>query len=85
MQVGHESGVRKSLRQIYSTRGFKGYYAGFWSFVWRETPFSAIQMPVYELLKSYCLGKTRCAADLTFVENGKNGAISGMVGKIFFP
>ena len=80
MQVGHKGNIRESLRLIYSTRGVRGYYVGFWSFVWRETPFSAIQMPVYEMLKSYCLGKSRCAADLTFSENAQNGAISGMVG-----
>lgn len=82
MQVGYQSSVREALKNIYRTRGFRGCYAGFWSFVWRETPFSAIQMPVYELLKRWCLGKNRTAHDLTFGENAKNGAISGIVGSL---
>lgn len=58
-----------------------GYYAGFWSFVWREVPFSAIQMPVYELLRSWSLGSRRKDHELSFLQNARNGAISGVAGK----
>jgi hypothetical protein len=59
----------------------QGFYAGFWSFVLRETPFSAIQMPVYEIMKRYTLrtGK-KTESEITALESSRNGAISGIVG-----
>lgn len=86
IQVGLDGRVSDALKHIYSSRGFfgtfdsTGYYAGFWSFVWREVPFSAIQMPFYELLRSWSLGRTRKEYELTFSENAKNGAVSGVIG-----
>lgn len=66
-----------SLVKIVST----GYYAGFWSFVWREVPFSAIQMPFYELLRGWSLRKRKSESELTFLDNARNGALSGIIGK----
>ena len=59
----------------------RGFYAGFWSFVLRETPYAAIQMPVYELMKRYTLRVGRkTESEMTWLESSRNGAISGIVG-----
>ena len=52
MQIGAFSTTSQAVKHIYTEKGFqKGFYAGFTSFVLRDIPFSAIQFPLYELLK----------------------------------
>ena len=52
MQIGQYSSVANALSEIYQTKGIRrGLYAGFGSFIMRDIPFSAIQFPLYELLK----------------------------------
>lgn len=86
MQVGLDGHMVDALKHIYSSRGFAGsrsllgYYAGFWSFVWREVPFSAIMMPFYELLRSLSLRKRKVESELTFFDNATNAAFAGIIG-----
>ena len=79
MQVSQESKLFQTFAQIYKTRGFIGYYAGFQSYVIREAPFSAIQMPVYELLRRYTLSGGKSYENLSLFENARNGALSGIL------
>ena len=41
----------EAVAHINKTKGIMGFYAGFGPFVARDIPFSAIQFPLYELLK----------------------------------
>lgn len=90
MQCGLDVKVLQTVKNIYRGRGIggrksfkKGFYAGFWSFIMRETPFSAIQMPVYELMKKFTLrDRKRKDSEMTFFENARNGGFSGMVGSV---
>ena len=57
MQIGAFTTTGQAIRHIYSEKGVqRGFYAGFTSFVLRDIPFSAIQFPLYELLKMISLG-----------------------------
>lgn len=38
-------------------------------------------MPFYELLRRLSLRKRKSEADLTFTDNARNGALSGIIGK----
>ena len=60
------------MKQIVSKNGVKGLYVGYGSLVLWEIPFSGIQFPLYEFLKSKTKPKT-------FLENGLNGSIAGAV------
>jgi solute carrier family 25 S-adenosylmethionine transporter 26 len=49
IQVGQQSNLGKSFFYIFKNQGFLGLYRGFWSLLFREIPFSCIQMPIYEV------------------------------------
>ena len=52
MQLGAYKKTSEAIMDIWQTKGIRqGFYAGFGSFVLRDIPFSAIQFPLYELLK----------------------------------
>lgn len=70
---------------IWKTKGFiKGFYAGFGPFVLRDIPFSAIQFPLYEVLKMTSIkflahrsGVNESTFELPGVVNSINGSIAG--------
>jgi solute carrier family 25 (mitochondrial S-adenosylmethionine transporter), member 26 len=72
--------VKQVFSSVYRNRGFRGLYSGFWSYVLRECPTSAVQMPVYEILKKV---RTPKESKLSFWENAQNGAFSAVVAAIF--
>ena len=81
IQVGLDSKPRLAFAHIYKHRGISGFYAGFWSYVMRETPASAITMATYELMRSFTMRSGKRAKDIGFIENARNGAIAGGVGR----
>jgi len=46
----HE-GITKMIKDIWRVRGLRGFYTGFVPSVFREIPFSFIQLPVFEFLQ----------------------------------
>ena len=85
MQMGLDHSLRSTFRSINAARGFRGFYAGFSSMIFREIPFSCIQMPIYEKMKSYT--RRRRAAlqlpqDFSYLENARNGIAAGSVGTL---
>ena len=74
----------EAVAHINKTKGIKGFYAGFGPFVARDIPFSAIQFPLYELLKMTSIrllaaraGVSADAYELPGIVNSINGAIAG--------
>ena len=55
------------------SEGPMGFYRGFWSTVWRDVPFSFIQLPLWELLKKY-VGK---GDEVSPQQSAICGAVSG--------
>jgi solute carrier family 25 S-adenosylmethionine transporter 26 len=51
MQIGLDTDLASTVKNIYKLRGMRGFYAGYFSLICREIPFSAIQLPVYETMK----------------------------------
>ena len=52
LQLRTEVNIIESFSGILSTNGVRGLYIGFISMMLREIPFSCIQMPLYEFIKS---------------------------------
>ena len=42
MQIGRYSTTREAVRDIYASKGMKGFYSGIQSFLMRDIPFSMI-------------------------------------------
>ena len=85
MQVGAFATTREAVQQIWQTKGLtRGFYAGFGSFVMRDIPFSAIQFPLYEMLKIVSIrvlarrrGQSEASTELPGLVNSVNGSIAG--------
>ncbi|XP_071446224.1 mitochondrial S-adenosylmethionine carrier protein [Hetaerina americana] len=52
-QVAATTSVSVVIRSIIEKNGFRGFYQGYFSTLLREIPFSLIQFPLWEALKSY--------------------------------
>ena len=79
LQLHENHTIKQEFSSVYKMRGIRGLYSGFWSYVLRECPTSAVQMPVYEILKKF---RTSKDPKLTFWENARNGAISAVVAAV---
>ncbi|XP_021802869.1 S-adenosylmethionine carrier 1, chloroplastic/mitochondrial-like, partial [Prunus avium] len=75
MQTGQFTSASDAVRLIASKEGFKGFYAGYGSFLLRDLPFDAIQFCLYEQLR---LGyKAAAKRELNDPENAIIGAFAG--------
>lgn len=52
MQTGMYSSLGNAFANIHSTTGITGFYRGFTTTVFREIPFTCIQFPLWEHMKS---------------------------------
>ena len=85
MQIGTYSSTLQAVNHIWQTKGFiNGFYAGFTSFVMRDIPFSAIQFPLYEMLKILSIkmlssrqGTAEGDFELPVIVNSLNGSLAG--------
>ncbi|KAK4772377.1 hypothetical protein SAY86_014152 [Trapa natans] len=84
MQTGQFRSANDAVRLIISKEGFKGFYAGYSSFLLRDLPFDAIQFCIYEQLR---IGyKAAARRDLNDPENAIIGAFAGaLTGAITTP
>ena len=64
------------INQIIKSEGMRGFYRGYVSTLSRELPFSFIQFPLWEYLKQ-CRREQTNRNELSFIESGTCGAISG--------
>lgn len=75
MQTGQFTSAPNAVSLILKNEGFKGFYAGYGSFLLRDLPFDAIQFCIYEQLRiGYKLAVKR---DLNDPENAVIGAFAG--------
>ncbi|KAL5188486.1 S-adenosylmethionine carrier 1, chloroplastic/mitochondrial [Glycine soja] len=84
MQTGQFTSASGAVRFIASKEGFKGFYAGYGSFLLRDLPFDAIQFCIYEQIRiGYMLAARR---NLNDPENAIIGAFAGaLTGAITTP
>ncbi|KAF6146369.1 hypothetical protein GIB67_020463, partial [Kingdonia uniflora] len=84
MQTGQFASAPDAVRLIISKEGFKGFYAGYGSFLLRDLPFDALQFCLYEQIRlGYKLAAKR---DLNDPENAIIGAFAGaLTGAITTP
>ncbi|QCD84767.1 solute carrier family 25 [Vigna unguiculata] len=84
MQTGQFTSASSAVRFIASKEGFKGFYAGYGSFLLRDLPFDAIQFCIYEQIRiGYMLAARR---NLNDPENAIIGAFAGaLTGAITTP
>ncbi|KAF0696005.1 Aste57867_13218 [Aphanomyces stellatus] len=75
LQTGAFKTFAESVQSIYSTRGIGGFYRGYFSLLAREIPFSFIQFPLWEGLKS-SWGKYQ-GESVSPVQGAICGSISG--------
>jgi len=52
MQAGLHGSLLQTYKAIRTTQGYRGFFAGYWTTLLREIPFSFIQFPLYEEFKS---------------------------------
>lgn len=64
-----------TFKKTLTNEGIKGFYRGYYSTVIREVPFSALQFPLWEYLKSCTSQYTR--KPVTALQSSLCGAISG--------
>ncbi|KAJ6996717.1 hypothetical protein NC653_013343 [Populus alba x Populus x berolinensis] len=77
MQTGQFTSAPDAVRLIVSKEGFKGFYAGYGSFLLRDLPFDAIQFCIYEQLRiGYRVAAQR---ELNDPENAAIGAFAGNI------
>lgn len=80
MQIGLDSQVTSTCRNILKAKGFAGFYSGFLSLLLREIPYTAIQMPIYEQLKKATTRRTgKKPGEFSVFENWANGAVAGAI------
>ena len=85
MQVGAYNTTREAIMHLYASKGLvRGFYAGFGSLIMRDIPFSAIQFPLYDMLKIFSIrvlarrqGQCEASTELPGLLNSVNGAIAG--------
>lgn len=84
MQTGQFTSASGAVRFIASKERFKGFYAGYGSFLLRDLPFDAIQFCIYEQIRiGYMLAARR---NLNDPENAVIGAFAGaLTGAITTP
>ncbi|XP_004504005.1 S-adenosylmethionine carrier 1, chloroplastic/mitochondrial [Cicer arietinum] len=84
MQTGQFTSASGAVRFIASREGFRGFYAGYGSFLLRDLPFDAIQFCIYEQIRmGYMLAARR---NLNDPENAIIGAFAGaLTGAITTP
>ena len=88
MQIGLDTNLRDTFRNIYKARGFigtvpsLGFYTGYGSLIIREIPYSAIQMPIYEAMKRYTRRSKAENEGFTFFEKARNGVVAGSIGTL---
>ncbi|KAL9329705.1 hypothetical protein ACSQ67_004708 [Phaseolus vulgaris] len=77
MQTGQFTSASGAVRFIASKEGFKGFYAGYGSFLLRDLPFDAIQFCIYEQIRiGYMLVARR---NLNDPENAVIGAFAALL------
>lgn len=74
-QANHTLSSLTVFKQTLATEGFRGFYRGYFSTVIREVPFSFIQFPVWEYLKSSWSSLQGCPVEPW--QSSVCGAISG--------
>jgi solute carrier family 25 S-adenosylmethionine transporter 26 len=77
MQVGWNPTFKSTAREIYNLNGFRGFFAGYFSLILREIPFSMIQFPIYEYIKKRAL---RNKKELSLLDNVVGGFFAGGTG-----
>ena len=70
----------ESMYRILNAAGFGGLFRGYFSMVFRDVPFSILQMPMWEFFKSrvrkYNLSSTG-SSDISGLQSGACGSLSG--------
>ena len=76
LQAGRYATTRQAVTAIAAQGGLLGgFYTGYWTTCLREIPFSFIQFPIWEGIKSYCADKQGYAA--TSLQSSFAGSFSG--------
>ena len=81
LQVGNFNSGLEGLKSIYKAEGIRGLYRGYVITVLREIPFSIIQFPLYEYLKSKEKSKS-FDNHLSQMQINKCGALAGGISAI---
>ena len=85
MQIGLDTKFPDTVKSIYRAKGFSGFYAGYYSLILREIPFSAIQLPVYELMKMLQKKRNKehgLTDELSATQNAFDGFVAGFVASL---
>jgi solute carrier family 25 S-adenosylmethionine transporter 26 len=78
MQAGMYKTFGSSLSSVLATEGFMGLYRGFGITIFREVPFSLLQFPMYEKLKSI-IRASRSDGDVPAIQAAACGSFSGAI------
>lgn len=79
IQTGPNLPILRTLKEIYSSRGFRGLYAGWGPLMLRDVPFSVVQFSVYDFCRT---SDSPLAANDIFT-SGVRGFICGVVATLF--
>ena len=82
VQAGLHKDVLAAVVNTYRAKGVGGFYQGYTSLIARDVPFRAIQLPLYEVLKTTYANR-RCGGNIEDIgppQAALLGATAGMVG-----
>lgn len=75
-QAGGNFTSKTAFQHIFRADGIRGLYSGFFSTISRDVPYTVLQMPIWEFLKSH-VAKYNNREEANVIESGFCGAAAG--------
>jgi len=76
------SSTTEAKYRILNTVGFRGLFRGYFSMVFRDAPFSIIQMPIWEFLKCKVRKHNLASTGTEYITGPQSGACGAIAGGI---
>ena len=73
LQMGYHAGIWQAVDSIWATEGIRGFFAGYDGVLFRDVPYTIIELGLYEVVKTFT---TRISQTKTAIERGEVSSTS---------